>query len=163
VSVRAFWIRIAAGTALAVSLALALEPPEPTLRIPHTLAMLAGIVVGGALFAAAARCRPSLRGRRRPTPLLVVRHLFLALCATNEELIWRRVLLGELLVAGPVAALALSSAGFALAHRRARLLHVGTGSAFGGVYLATGCLGASIAAHWAYNTLVGGLTERGPP
>jgi membrane protease YdiL (CAAX protease family) len=162
-SVRAFWIRIAAGTALAYSLALALEPPHPGLRLPPALGTLAGLAAGAALFVAAVRCRPSLRGRRVPTPVLVGRQLFLGLCAANEELIWRRVLLGELLVAGPVAALALSSAGFALAHRRARLLHVGTGSAFGGVYLATGFLGASIAAHWAYNTLVGGLAERGPP
>src|SRR5262249_30740830 len=80
--------------------------------------------------------------------------LFLGLCAANEELLWRRLLLGELLIAGPVAALALSSAGFAIAHRRARLLHVGTGSAFGALYLATGLLSASIAAHWAYNALV---------
>ena len=100
----------------------------------------------------------------RFAPRVTVRtSALLALCAANEEVLWRRVLLGELLFAGPAAALALSSAGFALAHRRARLLHIGTGSAFAGVYLATGFLGASIAAHWAYNVLVGGLLERRPP
>jgi Type II CAAX prenyl endopeptidase Rce1-like len=163
VSVRAFCIRIATGTALAVSLALALEPPHPDPRLPRPVALAVGMVAGAALFVAASRRRPRF-GRRRGAKLVRAgRQLFLGLCAVNEELLWRRVLLGELLYAGPVAALALSSAGFALAHRRARLLHVGTGSAFGGVYLATGFLGASITAHWVYNTLVAELFERGPP
>ena len=35
----------------------------------------------------------------------------------NEELVWRRVVLGELLRAGALAALAVSTLGFALAHR----------------------------------------------
>jgi membrane protease YdiL (CAAX protease family) len=160
---RALSIRIAAGTALPVSLALALEPPQPDPRLPRALAAVVGILAGSVLFVAASRCRPSLQRRAATKSVLVGRQLFLALWAANEELLWRRVLLGELLVAGPLAALALSSAGFGLAHRRARLLHVGTGSAFGGLYLATGFLGASIAAHWTYNTLVGGLLERGPP
>jgi membrane protease YdiL (CAAX protease family) len=163
VSVRAFWARIAAGTALAVSLTLVLEPPQPNRHVTLPLALGAGLIAGAALFAAASRRRPSLRRRRVPKSVVLGRHMFLGLCATNEELIWRRLLLGELLVTGPVVALALSSAGFAIAHRRARVLHAGTGSAFGAVYLATGFLGASIAAHWAYNTLVAGLFERGPP
>jgi membrane protease YdiL (CAAX protease family) len=162
-TVRAFWIRIAAGTALAVSLALALEPPQPGPQVPRGLAVAAGIFAGGVLFVALSRLRPSIRRRGAAGSVLVGRQLFLALCAANEEVLWRRVLLGELLVAGPLAALALSSAGFALAHRRARLFHIGTGSVFGGVYLTTGFLGASIAAHWTYNALVGGLLERGPP
>jgi membrane protease YdiL (CAAX protease family) len=75
------------------------------------------------------------------------------LLALDEEIIWRLVLLGELLVFGAVAALSLSTVAFALAHR-ARLLHLATGAAFGGLYLATGVLAASIAAHWVYNALV---------
>ena len=160
---RALWIRVAAGTALAVTLALAVEPPRPDPQLPRVPAALAGLVAGGVLFLAASRRLPSLRRRRVPASVLVGRLLVLALWAANEEILWRRVLLGELLTAGPVAALALSSAGFAVAHRRARLLHAGTGSAFGGLYLVTGFLGASIAAHWMYNSLVGGLVERGPP
>jgi len=163
VSVRAFWARIAAGSALAASLTLLLEPPHPGRHVTLPLALAAGLIAGGALFVVASRRRPSCRQRRARKSVVVGRQLFLGLCAANEELLWRRLLLGELLVAGPVVALALSSAGFAVAHRRARVLHAGTGSAFGAVYLATGFLGASIAAHWAYNTLVAGLFERGPP
>jgi membrane protease YdiL (CAAX protease family) len=162
VRARAFWLRIAAVTALAVSLALVLEPPRPDPRVPGPLALAAGLVAGAVLFVGASRRRPSVRRRRAAKSLVVARQLFLGLCAANEELLWRRVLLGELLFAGPVTALALSSAGFAIAHRRARVLHVGTGCVFGGVYLATGFLGASIAAHWLYNVLVA-LFQRGPP
>ena len=162
-SVRAFWARIATGTALAVSLTLVLEPPQPDQHVSLPLALGAGLIAGAALFAAASRRRPSFRRRPARKSVVVCRQLFLGLCAANEELLWRRLLLGELLVTGPLVALALSSAGFAIAHRRARVLHAGTGSAFAAVYLATGFLGASIAAHWAYNTLVATLFERGPP
>jgi membrane protease YdiL (CAAX protease family) len=84
----------------------------------------------------------------------------IGLFAANEEVVWRRVVLGELLPAGSMPALALSALGFALVHHRSRALHLGTGAAFGGVYLATGALAASIAAHWAYNLLVASLVER---
>jgi hypothetical protein len=138
-----------------------LSPPQPPVHLVPGLALALGAAAGAVLFGALARRRPSFAGT--PSRRVVGRQLFLGLCAANEEVLWRRVFLGELLVAGPLAALALSSAGFALAHRRARLLHIGTGSVFGGVYLTTGFLGASIAAHWTYNALVGGFLERGPP
>jgi membrane protease YdiL (CAAX protease family) len=51
-------------------------------------------------------------------------------------------------------ALAGSSVVFAAVHRRRRATHVLTGAVFGGAYLATGALGAAIAAHWIYNALV---------
>jgi len=94
---------------------------------------------------------------------LLGRQLFLGLFAANEEIIWRRTLVGALLPAGPLVALLAGSATFALAHRRSRLLHAGTGFAFGAVYVGTGVLGASIAAHWVYNALVGSLLQRAPP
>jgi len=162
VTAHAFWIRTAAGTALAVTLALVLEPPQPDPRVPSTPALLAGLAAGGALFVVVSRRRPSFRCRRGAKSASVGRHLFLALCAANEEVVWRRTLLGELLPAGALVALVVSSAGFALAHRQARLLHAGTGSAFGVLYLATGFLGASIAAHWVYNASVGSVLERPP-
>jgi membrane protease YdiL (CAAX protease family) len=157
VSPAVVWARLACTTAIAVSLAVVLAPPRPPLRLPRVAATALGLAAGVALFAAAARRAPALPRRSAAGQLL------LALCAANEELLWRRVLLGELLPLGPVAALALSSAAFAAAHRRAPLLHAATGSAFGGVYLATGFLGAAVAAHWAYNTLVGSLVQRVPP
>jgi membrane protease YdiL (CAAX protease family) len=55
-------------------------------------------------------------------------------------------------------ALAFSTLGFALMHRR-RLLHVGTGGTFGALYVTTGVLAGSVAAHWAYNLLVAGMAE----
>jgi membrane protease YdiL (CAAX protease family) len=42
------------------------------------------------------------------------------------------------------------------------VLHLNTGACFGGVYLATGSLGASVAAHWVYNVLAGTLFDQPP-
>ena len=92
--------------------------------------------------------------------MLLAEQGVLALWAADEEIVWRRVVLGELLPAGVFAAFALSSFGFGLAHRGRRVLHLGTGAAFGGVYIATGWLGASVAAHWLYNALVGARVDR---
>jgi membrane protease YdiL (CAAX protease family) len=85
----------------------------------------------------------------------------LALAAAGEEIVWRRVVLGELLRTGPIVALVGSSLGFALAHRPRQGLHLGTGAVFGGVYLATGALAACIAAHWVYNVLLLLVSRRG--
>ena len=159
-SARAFWGRVVTATVLAASLGLALTPPHPPLRVSIILAVALGAAAGLALFVAASRRRPGFPCSRASSS--IGRQLFLGLCAANEEVVWRRTLLGELLPAGALVALAVSSAGFGLAHRQARLLHVGTGSAFGVLYLATGFLGASIAAHWVYNASVGSVLERPP-
>ena len=161
-TLRSFWGRVATVTALAVSLGLALSPPHPPARVPATVATALGVAAGAVLFATAVRRRPRLT-RLGVGAAAVARQLFLGLCAANEEVLWRRVLLGELLPAGGLTALAISSVGFAAAHRRARPLHALTGLTFGAVYLATGVLAASIAAHWAYNALVGSVAERRPP
>jgi len=159
---RAFWLRVATVTVLAASLGIALSPPRPPARMPGPGAVALGLAAGIVLFASALRRRPVLSSVVSGSAA-VCRALFLAVCAANEEVLWRRVLLGELLPAGDIAALAASSAGFAVAHRRARPLHAATGATFGALYLATGVLAASIAAHWVYNTLVGSLVERAPP
>ena len=62
-----------------------------------------------------------------------------------------------------VLALAGSTLGFALAHRARPGLHLATGVAFGGVYLATGALAACIAAHLTYNLCSSALRERLEP
>jgi hypothetical protein len=155
------WARIGAWTALALALGLALVPARPATRVAWPLAVALGAAGGFALFAAVTRRRPFLSGAVRPRAVMLARLGFLGLWATNEEVIWRRVALGELLPRGIVAALAASTVGFALAHPTRRWLHLGTGSAFGGLYLVTGALAASIAAHWVYNVLVGGLDDRG--
>ena len=161
-SARTFWLRVATTTALALTLGLALSPPHPRVRTADGVAVALGAVAGVVLFAALLRRSPALT-RLGTAPSALGRQIFLGVCAANEEVLWRRILLGELLPAGGLAALAVSSAGFALAHRRAKRLHLATGVTFGGVYLATGVLGASIAAHWMYNALVGSIVERVPP
>jgi membrane protease YdiL (CAAX protease family) len=119
-----------------------------------------GLLVGAGLFVAITGTRPRLQGRDAWTPALVGRVAFLGLWATNEEVLWRRVVLGEILSAGTAQALVVSTVGFALVHRRRRLVHLGTGCVFAMLYVGTGALVASIAAHWAYNVLVGVLVDR---
>ena len=97
----------------------------------------------------------------RPRPLgrpILIRWVRLTVAAGLEEVVWRGMLLGALLlVVGPWAALAVSSATFALWHwpslRRGCAVHVVTGAAFGGAFLLAGVL-AAILAHALYNLLV---------
>jgi membrane protease YdiL (CAAX protease family) len=117
-----------------------------------------GPVVGVAVFFL-------LAGGRLPCPRRGVfglpqtlRWLRLGVEAGLEERIWRGLVFGGLLVAiGPVAALAVSSAGFALWHQpalgRRCAVHVVTGTGFGAAFLAGG-LSAAILAHGVYNALV---------
>jgi membrane protease YdiL (CAAX protease family) len=161
VSLPAFAVRVALATVLAAALWLSLAPPQPPSRVHHALAAALGAVAGAALFAGAARRAPfRVRARARAA---VGTQLVLGLCAANEEVVWRRVVLGELLPAGAVAALAFSSIAFAVAHPRARPLHAVTGTTFGVLYLLTGSLAASVAAHWIYNALVASVVQRVPP
>lgn len=154
-----FWLRFAVSTAGAGALAVLVAAPHPPRRLGAAVALGAGAAAGIVLFGAVARRAPRLRPSRR----LALRHCYLGICAAGEELVWRRVVLGELLALGLFGAVGVSTAAFALAHRRSRALHLATGGVFGGVYAATGVLAASIAAHWAYNALVAGLDERRPP
>ncbi|HWB23282.1 MAG TPA: CPBP family intramembrane glutamic endopeptidase [Gaiellaceae bacterium] len=128
--------------------------------MPWLIAVLGGFSCGALLYSAVTRCRPCLSVRRRPAALVLATQLFFVLVATNEEIVWRRVVLGELLAAGAVAAMLGSTVGFALMHRSRRRLQLVTGAVFGGLYLSTGSLAASVAAHWAYNALVGSLVDR---
>ena len=154
------WLRIATGTAVAITLLAAVSPTRPPSRLPWLAQPIVGVGAGGILFFTATRRRPRLPLSTAPVPVLVAKHGFLGLWAANEEIVWRRVLLGELLSLGVVVALAATSVAFALAHRDRRRLHLGTGAAFGGLYLGTGALAASAAAHWTYNLLVAGLVDR---
>jgi membrane protease YdiL (CAAX protease family) len=100
------------------------------------------------------------------TPRPIVRAAVLAapallLGAIEEEAVWRYAVFGLLRApVGPLAALALSSTLFALAHVRRELgfgalrSHLPTGLTFGSAYLLTGRLTAAIVAHVAYNLLV---------
>jgi membrane protease YdiL (CAAX protease family) len=96
-----------------------------------------------------------------PRPLgraLLVRWLGLGAAAGLEEVVWRGVVLGGLrIIVGPWAALAVSSAGFAIWHwpslRGRCAVHFVTGVAFGAAFLAGGLV-AAILAHALYNALV---------
>jgi membrane protease YdiL (CAAX protease family) len=106
-----------------------------------------------------------LAGGRCPRPrafllrrAVALRWLGLGAIAGLEEVVWRGLVLGGLRIAiGPVAALVLSSAGFAFWHRpalgRRCGAHLVTGAAFGTAFLAGGLV-AAILAHWIYNLLV---------
>ena len=159
-SPRGLWIRVVATTAVGAALMVVVSPARPAHHVPVAVAPAAGAVVGALLFLGGARRVPRLPSARGSFPVLFAKQGLLGLWAANEEIVWRRVALGELLAVGAVAAVFVSSLGFALAHRRRRALHLGTGAAFGGVYLGTGSLGASVAAHWLYNVFVSAHVER---
>jgi membrane protease YdiL (CAAX protease family) len=162
VTARGLWARIVLTTVLAGVLLLAVSPARPASRLPWAVALATGCAAGVMLFIGAARRAPRLPSVRGGVPILVAKQGVLGLWAANEEILWRRIVLGELLPVGALAAVAASSLGFALAHRRRQVLHLSTGACFGGVYLATGSLGASVAAHWLYNALVGTLADQPP-
>jgi membrane protease YdiL (CAAX protease family) len=123
------------------------------------MAAVLGACCGLLLFALLARAFPRLPACDR-WPVFAGKLAILALLAANEEVLWRRVALGELLRAGVVPALAASTLGFALLHRARPALHLGTGGVFGALYVSTGTLAACVAAHWTYNVLVAALVER---
>jgi membrane protease YdiL (CAAX protease family) len=152
------WLRVGVGTALAGTLLLVLSPPGPPARIPGVSACALGLGCGLVLYLLVSRQPPVLLPRA-PLTLALARTGFLGLAALNEEVMWRWVLLGELLRVSAPAALAGSALAFGLAHRSRPGLHLGTGIGFGGVYLATGALAASVAAHWTYNVLLVSLSD----
>jgi membrane protease YdiL (CAAX protease family) len=156
------WLRIVAITTLSSVLLIALAPDRPRGRLPWPVACALGTIAGIVLFSVITHNRPRLPAVVASVPLAAGKVAFLGLWAANEEVLWRRVALGELLGVGIVPALVVSTAGFALMHRSRRRVHLATGCMFGTVYLVTGALGASIAAHWVYNLLVGAFLEARP-
>jgi len=153
------WIRVVALSAIAWT-TVVVPVPTPPVTLPSAAAIAVGCTAGIVLFAVIARRTPRLAGIGRPVPVAVATRAFLGLWAVNEELVWRRFMLGEALRGGMVAALAASTIGFAVVHRARRRTHLLTGATFGGLYVASGSLGAAIAAHWTYNALVAAEVER---
>jgi ABC-2 type transport system ATP-binding protein len=137
---------------LAALLALTVGLPHVQARLDGAWTPALGLPLAAALYAGVLRRRPA----RCPSAVAAT---VLAAGAALEELFWRGLVLGALtLAAGAAGALTLSSALFAGVHRR-RCLHLVTGAAFGGVYLLTGRLLASVVAHAAYNVLVCSAAE----
>jgi membrane protease YdiL (CAAX protease family) len=154
------WARLAAGVALAVVLVATVSPERPAMRVSAAEALAGGLLVGLALYIAVARRGPVFP-RGATVSLVAATCALLGIAAAGEEVVWRRVVLGELLCSGSILALAGSSLAFAFAHRARPGVHLATGAAFGGVYLATGALAACIAAHWTYNVLLLWISGRG--
>ncbi len=153
-------LRLGLATVLALVLLVALSPSCPRLRFPFLAASTIGGAAGVLLYVLVTRRRPVLPSAAARLPLVVVSCALLGLAAANEEVVWRRVVLGELMRGGSVAAVLGSSLGFAVSHRARPGLHLGTGAVFGCVYVATGALAACIAAHWTYNLLLLWRTDR---
>jgi membrane protease YdiL (CAAX protease family) len=154
------WLRIAAITAVAWATLVLVEPPRPSVGLPWPVALIAGCCVGVALVTVIVRRAPAANTSEWLRPVPIARNAMLAVWAANEEILWRRLLLGEALRGGAVFALAASTLAFAAIHRARRRTHVATGAAFGGCYLASGSLLAPIAAHWAYNALLAADVKR---
>jgi membrane protease YdiL (CAAX protease family) len=155
----ALWLRVGSLTALAWA-TLAVPVARPATTLAPGAATVVGCAAGVAVFAAVARRAPRLAAPGSTLPVAIAKHAFLGLWAVNEELVWRRLVLGEALRCGPLTAVAASAVGFALFHRARRRTHLVTGASFGAVYVGTGSLAAAIAAHWTYNTLVAAVVER---
>ena len=156
-SARRLWLGILAyWVGAAASLAL-YHPPAIVAFVPWSLAVPLGAALGIVLFVGIARCTP------RP-PMALVLVLVLSASAVAEEIVWRRLLLGELAQrSSALPALAAVSALFAFTHRSRRLLHAGTGAAFGGLYLLSGSLVAVCVAHAGYNLSVAGMARASSP
>lgn len=143
------WTRIGATWATAAAL-LAFAHPAP-LRTPWPplAAAPAGLAAGIALFLVTGG---RLRRYRMPR---VAAAAVLASTAGAEEAIWRWFALGELAARiGLPAALAASSALFALAHRDRFAGRFAAGVVFGGVYALSGSLAGACCAHAAHNLCV---------
>jgi membrane protease YdiL (CAAX protease family) len=122
------------------------------------LALGAGPVCGATLFVALAGGRlPRARPAGRPRSL-AIRWVWIGSLAALEELLWRGLALASLArTLGPIAALLLTSVGFAFWHRRSLgrrcAVHVVTGAGFGAAFLVGGLVSAMLA-HAIYNVLV---------
>jgi membrane protease YdiL (CAAX protease family) len=155
------WTKVGAATIVSAGLLLLVAPPHPDSHLPWSVAVGGGLASGVGLYVAVTRGCPRLPRWRSSAAVGVATQGFFGLLAANEEILWRRVVLGELLELGPIAAVLGSTVGFAVMHRSRRRLQLVTGAVFGALYLSTGVLAASMAAHWVYNALVGTLVERG--
>jgi len=134
-------------------------PSPGDAHLPAVVALPVGAAAGLVLFRSLAGSWACLARPRGAPSRVASRLLGISARAAVEEVAWRGYVLAALVpVAGRPGAVVLSSALFALAHGhvhgRRKLVHVATGGVFGGVYVATGSLGAAILAHAAYNCAV---------
>ena len=156
----AVWLKVGLVSGTALALLILASPPTPTgagwaLAAPLAgLSYLAAAALGVGSVVKASSSSARACHHARPDPHALLRIGLVCFLAAGEEIIWRRVALGELLRRGQFTALAATAVVFALGHRERQALHLATGSVLGGLYLATGALTACICAHWSYNLFV---------
>jgi ABC-2 type transport system ATP-binding protein len=156
---RDLWARTAVLGSVAATLLILVHIPVEA-RWPAPLSLAAGGVAAAALFTGLARRPPLLRVPDGRGARLAAKAILLAARSASEEVIWRWWFLGGVAPhLGALPALALTACCFALAHagwqgRRGIAVHLVTGTAFGGLFLASGSLSAAITAHVTYNLLV---------
>ena len=135
----------------------------PRAPVSSAAAIPLGLVAGLSLFVVLARTRP----RILLTPVAVAAALLVAAVGMSEEAVWRAFALGRLAPGtGVLAALAMTSAGFAATHlpmlrARGAAVHLLTGATFGVLFVTTGSLVACAIAHGSYNVLA--VLARGRP
>ena len=122
------------------------------------LDVASGAFCGAALFVTLAGGRLPLSRPGGSSRALALRWVWLGGRAGLEELVWRGLVLAGLAVAiGALPALVVSSAGFAVWHRRLLGLpcavHFLTGVVFGATFIVVGLVAAMLA-HGVYNVLV---------
>lgn len=150
------WLALGGYGAGAIASLALVDRSAGRARWPVPVAVAVGTVTGCLLFAALARVRPHLPAHLSLACVLVA-------AAAAEEILWRRMLLGELVQhVSPLSALAGSSVLFAFAHVRARAAHVLAGATFGLLYLFSGGVLSACCAHGAYNLAVAGVALREP-
>jgi len=152
--------RFVGWTVCAVAVFALAPPVHPLLDAAFPTSTCLGVAAGALLFAALARRAVPLAAlgrlsRRR----LGARVVVLTVKSFQEEAVWRALVLGVLAGSiGRAGALAASTAMFAASHAPAQgrhaVVHLGTGCVFGLAYLGAG-FEAAVAAHAAYNVLVG--------
>jgi ABC-2 type transport system ATP-binding protein len=166
---RELWSRTLTLGVVAAASSLVAAPRAPATSVPAPLAVAVAVALGVGLFSALAQRRPVWSLPRGGLPRFAPRGAYLAASAAAEEVVWRRLLLAFLAVRyGWPAGLALTTVGFAVAHRRRQgrfgvAVHLVTGASFGGVFVATGSVAAAITAHAAYNLLVALAVEQHAP
>ena len=160
--------QLACWAALATVGAILAPPVDKVVSVGPVTALVMGSSVGlSAVLLLVGRRLHLSALTSLPWRRALARAVVLSVRSAYEEVAWRGLVLGLLAPLGLPIALLASSVLFSAAHvhrlgRRAAV-HLGTGLAFGGVYVCSGSLLAAIAAHATYNIVLGLALLAEPP
>lgn len=152
------WARLVLFGLLACATLVVLSPPRPE-HVPLATSLLPAAFAGALLFTVLHGRGARLALPRLPVAVTVGRVAVMVALAVQEEVLWRRAVLGEALPASTVFALGVSTLGFALVHRVGRAKQVCTGATFGGVYVLSGSVVAASVTHAVFNLLVAATVD----